>query len=484
MGEQDGGEEERGTYPCMCFTDEYEDGDVANRVKNTCRNHHWGLLHLCQPTDISVTWVIERVDLRTMEKHLSKRKSDHLYNASLWYKINMRFTAQKGDNVESVAGWYYADLTLQEGEYYGYKTPLDGLVCILSIGGLIWFFLLDFVWSLALLPINLKSLLELRKTSESHATEAETRKQFSECMRNIMDARGHRSVYLGLSEISLEWITSIILVFAFIGSMHDWHGECHDELNKGADVCQGLGSRVPAYLRQDLFGWRLFVELLYEYFFDDLRYHVFAWFLIYMRAICYFMTYFEDLRWLPTTFMLAGIRLAYFFVALAALVIGFSVVIWLQFGARYVQFNTMKRAVFGCMLLFTGIEANTFEDVWVWHDNNSFLLSAYMMAFMTCSQLVLANFFITIVMDAYTTAFNPDTVDDMYMKTKFDIDTSLMRWLGILKSPDVSDVRSQTSSQEARGDGAAVLVEMSELPSQEALLHSKSPSKSGRSMFT
>ena len=140
-------------FPCSCF-------DKSGIPSSTCRNHHWGLVQLCQPSRLKVTFLI----FQKMPPMLRQPSNKFVE----WFLIQMDFARIAGAmNVGS--GLYRSHLWLHEermaptGSY-----AFDGLLVTCVIVSLAWFIGQALGSFLFFLPRNVCALLIL-KGDEQHA---------------------------------------------------------------------------------------------------------------------------------------------------------------------------------------------------------------------------------------------------------------------------------------------------------------------------
>jgi len=324
---------------------------------------------------------------------------------------------------ERNSGWYTAHLELEEGQFFGKKGFAAG------ISGL---FTLFFFWRLLLLPscrvlrhlpASLPRVLELRQTRESDSERL--REIFKERCANLLAPSGCN--YVGVPLILLEVVVSLLILLGMLCSFtkpdYSWISQSTGHGDSPLTSVE--------YIVKHSAGLQLLVELLYDCFFDETTFHGLGWLLLYFHT--FFMTIQDvrGLKWLGQTLLLATGRMAYFTVFYFFLIFGFGVVIWIQFGARFVQFNTLNRVTLELLLIAFGFEAHAFDDIYPFEDNISKMAGIYLATFLLLAVTISLNFFTTILLDAYMLAMDHAQADKLVEQRKEELVSLAMAVAGI-----------------------------------------------------
>merc|ERR1712187_932809 len=102
----------------------------------------------------------------------------------------------------------------------------------------------------------------------------------------------------------------------------------------------------------------------------------------------------------------AATRLLYFLMAYGVVILGFALVIYLQLGARFIQFSTWYRAFQELFLLTCGSPATVFADLYPAQDWSSMNAYMYISAYLIVMVIIGLQFFTSILLDAYNIALD------------------------------------------------------------------------------
>jgi hypothetical protein len=317
--------------------------------------------------------------------------------------------------VAEPAGWFSARLHIEEWEFYGYKPLFSSMVCIVTVFMLFWLIVTDLLVSLVRLPQNLQSFLELRSREclleavkamredaedDSRPTVREFRRVIESRMKIILDGGGTRP-YATTSSLLVDALIAVTILFAIVSSAVQFH-------SKTIPALGNIEKQTALHYILHELSWRNMVtEFFYEYFLDNVAVHGVSWFLIYLRLAISLMEDYAGLRWLPTTIQLAMVRSLYFMLAFTVLILGCSVVMWLQFGSRFIQFSSFTRAALELFFLAAGAQGMIFDDVYPFEDNISLLVTCYLALYLLFVVMIGFNFLLTILLDAYNVALDP-----------------------------------------------------------------------------
>eukprot|EP00930_Biecheleria_cincta_P037272 TRINITY_DN25560_c0_g1_i1.p1 TRINITY_DN25560_c0_g1~~TRINITY_DN25560_c0_g1_i1.p1 ORF type:complete len:730 (+),score=105.08 TRINITY_DN25560_c0_g1_i1:102-2291(+) len=373
-------------------------GNETHVLRSTCRNHHWGLVQLCQPQVIQVDFHIERVD-RVCKGCDDWKKAKRM----LYFNLALRFDnlAGKKHLYGSSADWYRASLSLHEGEVNGLKDAWDGLSAILSLFLLIPFFVLELLYTAVTLPWNVMRFVQLCRSAGDWDDRNALRSAFSQLLAVTVDGRGSRAMYLSSSAVACEQLAAI---FIFNGFIQSYYNSDHDLPTNLWDDKSGSKSLFLTNLPFE----QQMSEIVYAIFFDMTIYHSFAWFLLFLRLV-FSIGRWKSVQWFTDMFELGLTRLIVFFMLHSLLVAGFALVMMIQFGARYVQFHSWQRAMWELELLACGSPNMVFDNIVPFEDNKSAQASCFLLCYVIFTLTVAINVFTTIILDAYSLSCNPHT---------------------------------------------------------------------------
>eukprot|EP00927_Polykrikos_kofoidii_P062570 TRINITY_DN57385_c0_g1_i1.p1 TRINITY_DN57385_c0_g1~~TRINITY_DN57385_c0_g1_i1.p1 ORF type:complete len:793 (-),score=100.35 TRINITY_DN57385_c0_g1_i1:386-2764(-) len=431
--------------PCRCF---FRDSMQHDAVSSVCRNHHWGLLHLCRPNKIVVRFEIRRV--------LCEELSPPRCTPTLWFSARMTFKQIRSiRSSNEPSGLYSTSLKLDEGRWLGNMRVVHGIMGFISLGFIMWFLLQGPLWAVLFFPWNLSHLLALRQVASDdfgaeldNSTDAERqsltsgeeesrrmtahsvmlRAEFEERLSALIGGFGLRTKYMAHIDVLAENIAAILIVSGFIFSSLDTLAMCSQ-----TRVTNGDADEMPtwSYMTDHFGGFQLVSEVLYLLFFDATFCHGTAWFILYVTTMLGVFESIEGLSWVPAILRLSGARLTHFFIAYAIVIFGFGLVIWIQFGARFVQFSTLSRAWYELFLLACGIPMHVFSDIHPYYDDGSFRVSCFLALYLVLVVTVGLNFFTTIILDAYNLAKHKSNADRAKSRIKRSVVSWLMRLMGV-----------------------------------------------------
>eukprot|EP00928_Gymnodinium_smaydae_P020401 TRINITY_DN17884_c0_g1_i1.p1 TRINITY_DN17884_c0_g1~~TRINITY_DN17884_c0_g1_i1.p1 ORF type:complete len:787 (-),score=150.25 TRINITY_DN17884_c0_g1_i1:211-2571(-) len=443
--------------PCRCFS---EDG----RPASTCRNHHWGLMHLCRPSAVSVVFEIKRI--------VCDQGHPVRCTPMLWFRAELLFAPIQGLSKSSEpSGWYTARLQLDEGKCFGNITQFQGVIGFVAVALLIWFLLQGPIWSIVCFPYHFASIMELRhwtptaRSSEllqlarsgagsdddespgaveerqQDAREQALREEFEARLGRLLTGVSGRLAYMARIDVLFENIGG---AFVLLGCIASTYGMLRRYVAEYAKDGSELESNVWHYMLANYTGLQLVAEVLYQFLFDENTFHTIAWFTLYVCTLMLVFDSFEGLQWLPAIARLACTRLTYFSVGYCSFIFGFGLVFWIQFGARFVQFSTLTRAWCELFFLACGVPFHVFDDINPFYDNDSFLASCFLALYLVLIVVIGVNFFTTILLDAYSLAKKPRHADYAMTMTRKSLNEALMRWLGILRAPGDADANEDS----------------------------------------
>jgi len=448
--------------PCYCFNEkDFSEGTNAGTpyVLATCRNHHWGLMHLCRPDDLKVSFYIEQIKHRDPEEHLDLH-TNHVRRRLVWFRVDMVFEKVVGV-WDKPAGWYSARLKLSEGEFYGHKDFMDGCLGLSALLLLLWCLVRHLVFLVAYFPFRAHQLWLMRDpdhcraavmTARSSAVDAPdnfrratgvqgravTRDIFEMRLVLLVDGDGIRARYLSVAGVCWENFAALVVTLSF--SLSVFYQKSMMMPSEDESFTMITGSQ---YINRELFGLSRATEVLYDLFFDATASHGLAWILLYLRTVFFFLGAISGLKWLPVTIILASARSIYFMIAYSVMIVGFANVFYIQFGARFVQFSSISRASYELFLLSCGVPGYVFEDIYPWQDKDSLYTSLYLAFYMLLAITIGLNFFTTIMLDAYALAQDPEASDEVIQNGLHSISETLMKMLGI-RFGESSEIDSST----------------------------------------
>ena len=331
-------------FPCSCFGD-------SGKPFSTCRNHHWGLLQLCQPQRLAVKFVILH-HMPAASRQL--RHKFKLHRLVQWFLVDMTFQRIQGWNGEE-SGLYRAYMQLREerimGSPWTRRTVQDGLLVLCCFASMLWFIGQALGACLFFLPRNCCALWALR--SDENGPRRVAIHVFKEHLIHCLVGRPVRLNSVNHFEAFMEIIVSICMVVGVLRSIFT-----------GGDPCTIVDCRSQAVLEG-------LVDQSYILFLDDDAWHGTAWLLLYITIVFASLSLIDKLRWLPSVILLCAVRIGHFLVAYGLLLCGAGFAMYMGYGPRYMQFSSLCRSCSELFFLTCGMPMGVFDGIHPFQDADS-----------------------------------------------------------------------------------------------------------------
>jgi len=414
--------------PCYCFRGKTLE---TSRLSNVCQNHHFGLVHLCQPRAITALFAVQRVEGRSKINHwkFETGGKDTKVKRKSYYLVNMHFQSRG-------AGWYSVSLQLDSGEFAGNKDLFEGTNATIVCALMSYLIARHFVIFILNLPWRIRAVWALR---DDRLLQDLLQESSASCAREVVEYRllllvdphRTRSTFMSFPGICLELAAGALFIFGVIMSSANgvrWIGG-----RRGQDQTS------VEYIMNTCSGMVLVFELLYDLCLDATLWHGLAWVLVYFNVFFLFIKDVGGLKWIGATIMLAFENLLYFVIFYLALIFGFGMVMWIQLGSHFVQYSTLSRVNIELLLLTLGFPSHAFDDIYPFQDNKSFVASLYLGVFLLLAVTISLNFFTTIMLDAYTMAIDPEGPEKNLMEFHERKLDAFMGLMGISNGRDPVD---------------------------------------------
>ncbi|CAJ1448273.1 unnamed protein product [Effrenium voratum] len=405
-------------FPCSCFQ--------GNQVLSACRNHHWGLLHLCRPLAFHVSFLIFH------ESTTSFNEYDRFLE---WFLVRMSFERV---NDGHWSGFYRSRLELHEER--ALETPwtrsfvTDGLLATGVLLAMTWFIAQSLGTFLFFLPQNLCALVALKRDEENQDRLVPLH-VFKDHLSRILVGRASRLKWVNHFEAVMELIISAMMIAGVLRSIFN------------GDACSTQHCRVHYGLKQA-------IEKSYVLFLDDDPCHGTAWLLLYVTIVFASLSMFDQLRWLPSVILLCAKRILMFLLAYGLLLCGFGIGMYIAFGPRFAQFATPVRSCSELFFLTCGMPMAVFDDLHPFQDSLSTEVAFMLALYGLFMSIIGLNFFTMIILDAYAQARDIDSADAQLQLMGDDVCRTLMALLGLqpesgTASPALLSTSGSSASSEA-----------------------------------
>lgn len=395
-----------------------------------CRNHHFGLIALCKPKQVSVTYQIQ--NLVTYPDGVTDNHGELI--------LDMNFKAVDGGYDDGwyypPSGWYQVDVSIDSMAGLGQQTKLSFFFTITAVLAAILAVLVDAVPTMLMAPINIWKFLTLR-FSKGQDFEEVCQVLVPRFMR-VFDARGGRSKFLGTAAIMQEDLIAFLLLICWGNCLHqaffDFSVLPNGEMNEACVIAyleQGRqwikhtitgdtkyyapGRGLPIMTYMNLCQswearWQYYAELFNQLFFQV---HCMGVSHGVVLGLCMFrmvelFDFLPGLSWLHLTARLAISKIMIFVFVLMFLVFSFSMAMYVQFGDLYSQYSTVSKSFCTVALASVGMSGRATEDVKSFVEWSGSLVYMYIFTFQLLIGIVAMNVFITIVQNAYNAATHPE----------------------------------------------------------------------------
>ncbi|CAE7883456.1 unnamed protein product [Symbiodinium necroappetens] len=426
-------------FPCSCF-------DKSGNPISACRNHHWGLVQLCQPSRLRVTFLI----FQKMPPRL-RQGSDKFVE---WFFVQMDFSRIAAAK-NAGSGLYRSHLWLHEERMVDVTRAgslvFDGLLVLCVVSSQVWFIGQALGSFIFYLPRNLCALLALKR-EEQEAQSQITLHVFQEHLSRCLVGKTARLQHVNHFEAIMEVIVSVFMVAGIARSIFN-----------GGDHCAIQDCPHHSLLERS-------IAVLYVFLLDDDFCHGTAWVLLYITIVFACLSLVDRFRWLPSVILLCAARLASFLLAYSLLLCGAGILMFLAYGPRYIQFSSPLRSCSELFFLTCGMPMSVFDNIRPFQDSHSFQVAFALALYCLFMSIIGLNFFITIILDAYVQARDVSAADEQLRLMGDDFCRSLMQLVGL--GQDGSSDRSADTSRSASAVADATS-ETDEAELQEAFMASE-----------
>lgn len=442
-------------------------------VRNTCRNHHWGLLAACQPAWIRVVFTVVHgslgspLQLAVNEiKHGPKevqvlKQFDFIPHMFVNFKLLMETSGPPGSSEGEGEGYhrgvYDISLDSNQGEYPGHKGYEDIFAAILFYMCYLIFFYSE-TCAVFKFPFMLVQLLLKRK----QVTRLD---QATNLVLDLFDPFRKERKYVSVLQLAIGWLVAILILVAFVNCLIHFFSKIVippvETLLPSTTMCGRQGWTLYGYTMQCLDtnphtgSESKAAEFIMSPLFNTggLKWHERAIALLFFQSLSIFNN-FSQTAWIGNTFGRAAYQLMNSLLVYFTLVVGFSFLVFISFGGDCKQFSTVGDTMWALLLFSFGIQdvsiARTDPRYFVPSTN----LYNYLLAFQIMVVMVALNVFTTIIIDAYTASkFDTDWHSASLQNQVFVLGSFAWFFPNMdLDHPDDEDVReAQRDYNQARG---------------------------------
>eukprot|EP00928_Gymnodinium_smaydae_P096742 TRINITY_DN8606_c0_g4_i1.p1 TRINITY_DN8606_c0_g4~~TRINITY_DN8606_c0_g4_i1.p1 ORF type:complete len:904 (+),score=113.97 TRINITY_DN8606_c0_g4_i1:67-2778(+) len=383
-----------------------------------CRNHHFGLLSLCKPTHITVTYTTLRVE----------RGKAGEYRGFESLVTRLHFTAAGGNQK---AGWYRLQYQISAYSAWGDKGLWQLMLMSATLLLMMFALVLDFLLTILFLPVSLLRLLCLRIPRGTSLEDAN--KKVASRINVLFDWRMCRSRYLTFSQLVVENAIAAAFVLSLYQAVKEAFTPSFTSSGAHSPTCMkalldmdlewmkaSLAGTVTKrgltpfeYLlqcRNDMDTIPKYAELVNVLFFESNgKVSGFVLALMFLR-VSQILEFWQSMKWLPNTLALARPKVIEFTVAYGLLISAFSVVIHIQFGDLYAQYSSLPLSFIALLMYSFGDTDRATDGMYPFLESSGTAINMYLLAYTLIVVTICLNVFTTIVIDAYTAATDPDEV--------------------------------------------------------------------------
>jgi len=410
--------------------------NLPQRLAQTCRNHHWGMLPVCGPEWIKVQFHIENA-------HWDTHGKSGIYTRTAFADITLSFAAvgYDGSNEHSApTGWFRSQIHVESESFHGSGTYWNFVAGCVALILFCILFLAEYVYTVFRWPLTIFELVMLSKR-----TSRTTVSEITRALTRLVDGRYARARFMSPSWHVMEFVLTTVFIFAVIRATTTGFENTIPNVGKFPSAsCQRIyeerlydfmSNRAFEFTRDDsgLISPVTYIthclnpkfhniipDLVTEMVWDAPRSHGFAFLFTILRLLDIFNA-FSGTAWLPRTMTLAAPKLCYFFIFYIWTIAGWAVLFNVSFGAYFIQFRTYGRSFYVLMLFSFGFRKAVFDGIHTFEESQSHRVTILLLFFSIFTVLVGIQFFTSIVLDAYA------TVHDMedYIKTRSRSDKKL-----------------------------------------------------------
>jgi len=397
-------------------------------LSEACRNHHWGLVGLCKPQDISAEFRVQRIH----------RQVNGFVRLGSYLDLKIQFT-EVGTTRGS--GYYRANIDIDAEDPPGGRS----LITLVAAGAttilLFLLLIIDALYTVLRWPFNFLALWrfgddpDLIEDIQDEGTRQRKWHEFITLVKSFFDGRQVKLQFLSLEYLAMEMFTALVFGAVVIISTIDAYSpqivpmgrtvadttqrrKCADaflnadikwseQLLKGA-LTSKRGLSPVSYMRNCMewnSGAEYFFELLLEIVYAH-QLHAYVAALLCLRCLQMF-EYWERMKWLPLTIKLASGKLCNFLIMYFFVVASYASLFYMTFGRLYPQFDSFHASCWALMLYSFGFAFRAEEGIYPFIETSGTLIIFFLWFFMITVVTIGLNFFTTIILDAFAKVSDP-----------------------------------------------------------------------------
>jgi hypothetical protein len=399
---------------------------LAYTTRPACRNHHWGLIQLCTPRRVTVTFhtfMVNRDETETAETlhRVQLSEGSHRnqvfthftkFKATTVVALETKVTLSAISSRSIQPGIFATSIDTSFAAYPGSKEILELVMYLL--------------WAVGFVTLFFKHCNFVRIVLDFHALwsrreEVKSRLHAHDSLLNVVDYTGENHYTTFVLLIVQKTLAMMILVSCMI-SLFDfftYEGILGSLIvTKESTWCDREEWMTTfQYLRycsaEKGFDW---ITLVAEYI-GNILFHPQAYFihmlsvlLLFGYAMCVFNE-FEETAWVGRTVVASASRMKNFLPWFLAIILGFSFVFYTRFGATFPNFSTYDKAFFSLAFFSFSVPFEIEDGSTPLYYGEGMTLCLYLLAYAVCVLTIGINFFTTIVLDAYTEIRDQNTLD-------------------------------------------------------------------------
>lgn len=429
---------------------------IRGYLNSECRNHHFSLISLCKPQEISAHYQVAFVP--------GKKNSAGIFFTQ--QRINVLLSFKQ---VTDQSGWYRTNLRIFNKSCIGSKTPGTVILMVLTLILFSFLTLIDSLATLILLPLNLYRILWMDLPSDASIEEIET--CFWRKFLQGLDARGVASRFLPVLIVLAERLLALGFILSCVEAVKESRMNTVLPFGVLSESCMVtwfrgnkgwiIGRNVPRginminYINEctDVAGVDYLAELFFEVLFEDEGcFHALVVGLIMLRILEAFSLS-SRLNWLPRTLFLSKNKLQNFLLAYVCLVAGFSLIMTLYFGDIFQQFSSLQESFCTLLLYSFGSTERALYGSKPFIEVGSSHLHAALFFYTVFAVTIILNMFTTIVIDAFTAEGDPERYEKIYKEETQSLTSQLLQVFGkghLLNKK--SQLTRQASSEEDKAE--------------------------------
>ena len=427
---------------------------IRGYLNAECRNHHFGLISLCKPREVSALYQVAFVP------GLKNSAGHHMAQQRINVKLSFK-------ELEFRSGWYRAHLRIFTRSCLGAKNEVTVILIVLVLLLLSLLVLIDSFVTVLLLPMNLYGVFQMDLPSEANFQEIQT--AFWLKLLQVLDARGVASQFLPTLILTAERFLALAFMVACTQSAIEAYKptilpfgvlseRCTEAWFKGnkdwiAGQNKPRGIDVIQYIQEcsEVHGVGYVAEVLFQILFEDEgSLHALVVGFIMLRILEAFSLS-SRLNWLPRTLFLAKSKLHNFLIAYVCLVAGFSLLMTLYFGDIFQQFSSLQESFCTLLLYSFGNTERAFYGAQPFIELGSSHLQAALFFYTVFVVTIILNMFTTIVIDAFAAEGDPERYEKTYQEEMLSVTHRLLKVFGkghLIQNPTMSRQTTPTPKTE------------------------------------